>query len=738
MTPEEYLDFIHGERVGMAPIALRGPSGAITNYQFFSWPDQKADMLEYIDRHKDQDVYATVALFSGMRPIKAGVRSLAVVESDADTFDVSMARLEPSLIVTTSEGHTHLYWAITDCEDPDVIESLARGVSVAHPKGETGLDTGWQRNKVLRVPGTTNTKYDEPFIVTAEATGVVYTRAEFEAAYEPVEGDSVTIEKKKRGEIPSRAEAIASLTPSALLLELIDLSNSARVLQKSTSPSEPRFLLINELIRCGATDEAAFAVLSGHPFCSTKTESDIWGDVLRARAKAEFPPEEIEHEDDHIQVTVAARKVAKEVDFLYRNEKDQLRPDFISRYLAWAQTKTDANPEFHIAMAFTLLSVVFSDHGHALPKFGALPLNMWFMVLGETTRSRKSTAKNLMLSVLKRLSDDEMYKYDLGSDFTAEALDNELLDRPHRSALAYVDEFQGLLDSMEKKAYLSGMKGKLTELFDGFATGKLRATADKKRQGRVPIAFTFLAMGIRDKAAALMSEEDFQSGFLARFCYVQANAPKRSKESDYLEQADPETISMGDRVLDDLADEIRQARDHWAAFRDIDHETLTFGPTMPVPCEADAWERLNNFISDVLDAAEGHERGPILEAAAQRLSLAILKAATLLAMSECADKVQMPHMLSAINYGAQWFHHLTVMAEKISASGFRKRQNEVADYLFEMAGRASWTKARRKFRDWQNREFAEVVDALVGAGYVELSDKKELILTDVGIQEIAA
>jgi hypothetical protein len=419
--------------------------------------------------------------------------------------------------------------------------------------------------------------------------------------------------------------------------------------------------------------------------------------------------------EEEVTVTVAPTRKPKSIDFLSPDEKEHMAPTFVDDYLAWASSKTDAAHEFHIASAFTILSVIFSDYGHAVPKFGRLPLNLWFMVLGETTRSRKSTTRGQMVSFIKALSDEEKYTYDLGSDVTPEALDNNLLERSNRSSLVHRDEVQGWLQEMDSKNYMAGAKGKFTELYDGHVSGKLRATGDVKRKASVSVSLVLFTMGIRSQVASFLTQDDFQSGFLTRFVYVEADAPKRTAESDYLEQADLSEVKQGDPVFTDLVNRLEQSREHWDSFVAVD------GPTTAVPCSPDAWARLNRFITDILDEAEGHERHAIIEASSQRLSLSILKAATLLAMFDCCDEVQLPHMLSAINYCSSWFLHMVSMANKISESGWQRRMDGVENYLLAQGGPARWDRTYGKFKaDLKPREFMEIVQALQEAGTVHV------------------
>jgi hypothetical protein len=732
----EFLDARFQEREGRAVVVLRGPSGELTSRRWFGWPEQRPKMLEYIERHRHEDVYTSDALFKVDRAAKQTVKSLTSVQCDADAFDVSKFRLEPSEIVTTSEGRTHAHWDIIGTEDPDVIEPLAHSVSVAHPKAEDGVDFGWSRAKLIRIPGTTNTKYTPHQTVTSAKTGAVYTVEEFAAAYPPVAPVAVAeYALRDLGKLPTRVEALKSLRASVKLMELLDKTHTMGM-----DPSKGRFLLENELFRCGASDEAVFVLLSDHPFRSKKDDNNLWQDILRARAKFEQAPAEAEEdapEDGQIETTVEPPELPKELDFLTQEEKDGLPQTFVSEYVSWASQKTDANPEYHTAAAFTLLSTVFGDHGNAPVPFSTrgLPLNLWFMILGPTTVSRKTTALHLLLDMLDELQDEDgQYKYSLGADFTGEGLTNVLLDRENRSALVHKDEFHGLLAEMEQKAYQSGLKETLTALYDGRVSGKLRSTGEAKMKKPVRAAFVLWAMGTTRNVSEAMNVEDFQSGFLARFLYVVGHAPKSTKGLYTLRQPSADEVTTGDSVMLDMIDRLKRARGHWDGF----HQPGA--PTHPVPCTVEAWDRLNAFIEDVMEAAEGQERHEIIKAASDRMTKNILKAATLLAMFDCADEVQIWHMRAAISYGAKWFEHMVFMANAITASGFRRRQKDVLRYVEEQGGEVTRQALSRKFRDWPRGELSNVLQFLTDdTGWLHLGEgNKKFILTDEGNKEARA
>jgi hypothetical protein len=756
MSQGDFLDFLWDGIKGIAVAATTNDKGDPANQRFFEWPEQREQLLDHLAKQAKRDVYTSDTLFKAPNARKRSARATRCVQADADTFNIEDALLPPSAIVHTSEGHTHLHWYIEDCTDPALLEPLAHSVSATHDKTSTGLDNGWAINKLVRVPGTTNTGYStpghkkyipgaKPFEVTYELTGETYTYAEFAAAYPPV---AVAVDQfKEMGDLPGMGEALRSLKSNPTLMQML-----AKTTVGNVDRSDALFLLENELFRAGATDEATYVICLSHPFNKfaadgkNNSEELLWADILRARAKAGMEDEE-ESEDYAVVATIEPSVKDKSVDFLTASEKASIPSTFISDYVAWASSKTDAAAEYHVASAFMILSTVFSDFGHAVPKFGKLPLNLWFMVLGETTRSRKSTTRALGMSFIRALAvlpnpdDDDgiVYNYDLGSDFTPEALDNELLKNPNRSALLHRDEAQGWIQEMDKKAYMAGAKGKMTELYDGHVSGKLRATGDNNRKASVDVALTLFVMGIRSQVCDYLTQEDFRSGFLTRFIYIEASAPPRSVASDWLEQEDIKAVKQGDEVFTSMVTRIENSRQHWEDFTPSPD-----APTVAVPCAPDAWKRLNKFITDVLDAAEGHQRHVIIEAASDRLTKSILKAATLLAMLDCCDEVQLPHMITAINYASSWFGHMVNMANGISESNWARSQKEVEEFILLKGGTVKWEIVYRHFhKDMRADEFLKIIQALTDAGIIDVyPDEKKVrwiaLLSDVEDGEMAA
>jgi hypothetical protein len=273
----------------------------------------------------------------------------------------------------------------------------------------------------------------------------------------------------------------------------------------------------------------------------------------------------------------------------------------------------------------------------------------------------------------------------------------------------------------DAKPYLQGVKGELTELYDGKVSGKLRASGDKSEQQRkgARVALVLFTMGIEEQLAQYLTLEDFQSGFLTRFVFVTAPPPKRTKANDYIKKADPYEVKNGDPIFDAMKVRMLEARDHWEGWADPTEKTV------PIMATDEAWARFNKFVTDIKDAAEGTERAAVVDAAVARLTNSIVKAATLLAMWDMHDEVGLKHMLAAINYCGPWFEHMVSMSNKISASTWKRRQDELTSFIDEHGGEVNWKAAYRHFKnDLRSREFFDLVQALEEAGMVTIQNEK--------------
>ena len=128
-----------------------------------SWSEGKAiRKTEYLNgRMNEADLYFTPLSYVRPQRRLGNLGDVGVIFADIDGPVNWGEVLTPSLLVQTSEGHSHGYWFLKEPVPP--------AKWAAHSKGWTrkiGADPGgWDATQVLRVPHSLNHKYSPPFKV---------------------------------------------------------------------------------------------------------------------------------------------------------------------------------------------------------------------------------------------------------------------------------------------------------------------------------------------------------------------------------------------------------------------------------------------------------------------------------------------------------------------------------------------------------------------------------------------
>lgn len=709
MVIGEFLESILGSGAGYATLVTKDTKGVPTVQKFFSYPDELEEMSAYADKFKDQDVYFSPILYYEERRIRENAKSVSVVYADADTCHPDNFRITPSISVETSKDRWHCYWILDNEADPQRVAQLAKKIAYAHR--EQGCDvSGWNPTKLLRVAGTSNLKYQESFRVTESGPYIVYSLEEIEQEYK-----DVTVEA-----IPELADApMPENTPE--LIKVLSKISSREVLslymEEPTGNSDMSKMLWKlelELFRQGLSAEEVFIVAKNakcnkyhHPSRPKRSDADgdLWREVQRAgqsftNQNAPIEPLEDERAD-----------VEKKIDFLNSDERLIVNANhtFIDRYCAWARKKTDGAIEYQVASAFTILSAALSDIGAAAPRYGKMGLNLWFMLLGETTRSRKSTSRQLMLRMLTAYEKFVGYQIDIGSNATGEALVKHLAGRDKLTSLFHRDEVQGMFKEFVTKTYMAAAADQYTELYDGKVPVMLRSTGANTgikalQTDRAETNFIMYLMGITSKVSEILTADYFRSGFLARFIYVVADAPERTRESEDLAQANPNETFSADTEMEDLIRSVYDSALWWQKQ----------GGTFPRPIlmSEEALKRFNQFKWDMGEFTSGHNNEESIEPSRQRLALSIWKISVLLAMYERSLQVELRHILIAIHYGEGWFKNLVRMAGAISASDWQREVDALEALITSKGGKIRYEEAFKKFGDKKKREFDDMIESL--------------------------
>jgi hypothetical protein len=186
---------------------------------------------------------------------------------------------------------------------------------------------------------------------------------------------------------------------------------------------------------------------------------------------------------------------------------------FVSRYIAYASRQTDAAHEYHEALALALMATATPDVRAEIKQFPhALRTNLYIALVGSTSKSRKSTAKDIAIDVAQRAFPSAL----LSDTSTPEAFAMELAEHRQQASLWGIDEFAALLVQMHRREYLAGLVKLVLELY-----GKPDYVY-KRVKGNVAIRDAHLTIigCAADTVFDALHSHDVESGLLPRFAIV--------------------------------------------------------------------------------------------------------------------------------------------------------------------------------------------------------------------------
>lgn len=685
-----------GQDLGYAVLALFpegrfDPSKGPVQSHFFSWPSQREELVAFCLHNSDKDIYTVPALFKDRGNRRASnIAHQWAVYADADSLPLNRLKAEPTMIVETSPGRHHLYW-VTETDDPTELTVVSR--SIAHTHADEGCDpSGWDAGQLLRVPGSSNNKYaslgHEPWEVKISRTGGAWALEKLAEHY-----PSDSLAKKVIGgqPMPQRKEwhfAPRTMEEATEIFhynpDIYNMFNSELVPGQDRSATMWR--LLSELSRSGASRTTAMYI-AWEAKCNKyridgRTEEELWEELCRAFDDPMNMPvttsmEAVERtrlDASEANPENKLKSFLESVEILHDDERELVPTDtFIDRYEAWASTRTDAPEIYHRAGAVTVLSAIYGEFGSCPTKFDS-NLTLWVLLLGPTTRARKTTAMMLWVDLLTD-TQDAKYNYLLGSDVTSEALSAILPKRDGRTSLYYRDEAHGLLYEQDKKRYLAGLREHMTELYGGRVRMRLRAaTAVEDAEaastsGNIRTNFIMFLCGTLDQVTEALTIEDYQSGHLARFLVAEADPPPMTEDDMYAEQYDGIDRSE-DFGRQRLIEEILAARGFWES-------NTTPGKLRLIPFTPEAWRRLQKAKWEIYEHAMANDMAEVLLPTTDRMGTSLMKAAVLLAMSERETTVGMRHVLKAMSLGEEWFTSTATIAGRIMHSSWSARQEEI-------------------------------------------------------------
>lgn len=187
-TVAQFVDSLYENLDGYVYFTVKRDTDWST--QFFSWPDDRHEILQTIDAVSQSDTNMYLSPVTYHSPTKANrenVRATNYVwtEYDGNTPQSWDLTPVPSINVQSSfPGHSHCYWKLQEpLLGPDAIEEVTRGICFS-----TEADnSAWDATQLLRVPGTKNTKYEgNPEVTVLDFNNLSFPVGVFEPLYSRV------------------------------------------------------------------------------------------------------------------------------------------------------------------------------------------------------------------------------------------------------------------------------------------------------------------------------------------------------------------------------------------------------------------------------------------------------------------------------------------------------------------------------------------------------------------------
>jgi hypothetical protein len=632
---------------------------------FFEYPKQLPNMLHQIEQNfKSANTYFCPQLFAtNQRPPgassarrKENVKTCTCVWSDLDTCAPELLLVEPTVVISSSPNRYQALWVLRDPIPPADAEQISKNIAYHHvPDGAD--NGGWDLTQLLRVPFTYNLKYQPPseiLVPIVSRSGLIveefseYQESRVNArSHDPM---PVVLPTETPLDIMQRYRR--SINP--IVFSIFDVEPQTAA--EEGGWSKPLWQLQMLLFEAGMSREEVFVIASESKCNKYKRDNKhprlLWEEVCRA------------YETSVEKLGILVPETTKLPPLLTEQELEvaSSQNTFVDRYIAWATKLGDAAPQYHQAGALMALSALLSGSIRLPTSFGTIMPNLWFMLLADTTLTRKSTAMDIAMEMVEEVSPDVL----LATDGSLEGLLQSMEIRPGKPSVFLRDEFSGLIDAMTKKDYMAGMAEALTKLYDGKTMKRVlkRETVTVKE----PCLLIF-GGGIKTRVQSLLTLDHVASGFIPRFIFLSA-------ESDVAKLrplGPPTEENLADRTI--LIDELERLHSYYVAEEEIILKGQVVGISQSrhiAVLDEEAWQRYNQLEATLLYAGVSSDQPDIMTPVYDRLAKSILKTAVLIAASRMRGgddiNVTLKDLLVAIRYGEGWLGFATDIVNGIGRS----------------------------------------------------------------------
>lgn len=644
----DFFDYLFSEDEGYVCLATTQPPARRDTFQehYFEWPNQRDDIADFVDKMAPaHNVYFCVNVLSSKKRRKDNAIPQNLIWADLDACSPSELDIPPQCVIESSPKRYQAIWRLKMKLDPFIAENYSK--RLAYHYSDKGVDkSGFDLTQLLRVPGTYNFKYgldgDVPKVKLLTNLDALLPASLFDRL--PV-ADAAPIEELV--DMPS----MDTLPEPETIIYAYQrhLKETPFVRYYSEEPtqdwSKALWRLINVCIESGMTAEETLSVANASKCNKYERDgrpiSHLWREILKA---------ELQHKN--IQVLLGETKILTMPILLSGVEEAKCGGTVLNDYTDWAQTATDAVPEYHELAGMILMSAIMSKSLRLDTSWGRIVPNLWGLILGDSTLTRKTTAMDMAMDFLGGIDRDLV----VATDATPEGIITSLALRPKMVSIFYRDEITGWLESVSRKEYLAALPEILTKMYDvpKFYPRQLR----KETINVVEPIFIFFGGGILDKTYSLIDDQHFLSGFMPRFLVVTGRADVERVRGT----GPPKEVAGNKRELLE-----RTFRELYSVYAPTDIEVQVEGQMMALQpeCEVtlteDTWVRFREMESQLIRAANDSPHSLKALPSYQRLAFSMLKMSMLLAASRQGTqevKVEMIDLLNAAYYAQRWGRHL--------------------------------------------------------------------------------
>jgi hypothetical protein len=638
-----FFDYLFSNDQGYVVIATTRPPARRDTFkeQYFEWPDQKQELVDYVEKvTPSYNVYFCVNVLSVPKRLRENVIPQNLVWADLDACRPDQVDIPPQCVIESSPHRYQAIWRLDQKIDPLVAENYGKRLAYHH--ADLGADkSGWDATQLLRVPGTYNFKYqmdEAPEVGLLSMLEDLLPVDVFEALPQPASDDV---------EIPDLAipELDQLPSPEQIIYRYKDgLQQTAFARYYSEEPnkdwSKSLWRLINTCIDVGMSAEETF-VIAKNSKCNKyerdgRPDTHLWRDVLKG-----------ERQYKDIATILEDNRVLRMPALITSQEEDALTGTVIDDYLSWATGATDAVPIFHEVACTMLLSALMSTTLRLPTSNARVVPNLWALVLGDSTLTRKTTATDMAMDFLMEINKNMI----LSGDTSPEGLMHNLSLRPKMVSIFYRDEVTGFFDAIAHKEYLRSLPEIMTKMYD--VPKYLPRTLRKETFVVSEPIFIFFGGGVPDKMYSLVDEEFFTSGFVPRFLIVEG----RGNIENVRPTGPPQERGMGKRLelLQTFQALHTMYTDQSVVVKLPDGQQMQTTPDIEVMFPSTVWERAAEMETTLLRAAhDSPESGKALPTFS-RMYVSMLKMTMLFAAArqEPTDYQVIANMDDLLN--AAWY-----------------------------------------------------------------------------------